>query len=403
MSMAPNPPGGHGFASSVGGVVGSPPVSAPPHRVRRSVMGTILAGAGVIVLSAVIAGVHWGANVSYDEALASFDETLRAAEAGQEGLDDTVESLVETTDAAETVIEAETGALMDAGVKDALITAMAQATDAESEATALAEQALPLADRKPDWTWELFGEAAQLGADRETAAAQLERFDSAAADAESGAKAVDEAGTAAVQSAVDAAAGFEAAHVSARNLDIIALRQAADDLSGAAAMDAPTADAYVELESAAAAMLSSEQAELAEKQGPLFDARIQIEAFARELAPDVLIDFDWSDYVGGYGDGDSMGGYATWWYGDPGYSTIELSNSVAALWPSERSRALVAHEVGHAISVKCEGLYDDTTQESIEAWATAWAISMGFTDPANGTSAYGAPPQSLIDAAAACR
>ncbi len=168
-------------------------------------------------------------------------------------------------------------------------------------------------------------------------------------------------------------------------------------------MDAPTADAYVELESAAAAMLSSEQAELAEKQGPLFDARIQIEAFARELAPDVLIDFDWSDYVGGYGDGDSMGGYATWWYGDPGYSTIELSNSVAALWPSERSRALVAHEVGHAISVKCEGLYDDTTQESTGPGPRSRLVGSRFTDPANGTSAYGAPPQSLIDAAAGCR
>lgn len=403
MTMAPNPPGGHEFGASLGGAVKPPSASPSPHRPRRRLTGLVLAGAGVVVFGAVVAGAHWGANVAYDDALTAFDETVGAAEAEQTRLGDAAASLAETTAAAATIADAETGTLMDARAKDAFTTAVDQAMDAASEATALTEQNLPRAEGKPEWTWELFAEAAQLGADRDAAAAQLERFDSASADTASAAELVDETGAAAVLSAADAAETFEAAHVSARNRDIIALRHAADGLRGAAVLDATTADAYIDLESAAAAMLASEQAELSEKQGPLFDARVQIEAFARELAPDVLIDFDWSDYVGGYGEGDSMGGYATWWYGDPGYSTIELSNSVAALWPSERSRALVAHEVGHAISVKCEGMYDDTTQESIEAWATAWAISMGFTDAANGTSAYGTPPQALIDAAAGCR
>lgn len=403
MTMAPNPPGGHEFGASIGGDVVPRSTSPSPRRPRRKFARLVLIGAGVVVFGAAIAGVHWGANVAYDDALTAFDETVAAADAGQSRLDDAAASLAETTDTAATIADAESGTLMDAGAKDAFITAVDEALDTASEARALTDQTLPIAEEKPEWTWELFAEASRLSADRDTAAAQLERFESVSTDTISAAEAVDETGTAAVLSAADAASTFEAAHVSARNLDIIALRRAADGLRGATVLDAPTADAYADLESAAASMISSEQAEIAEKQGPLYDARIQIEAFARELAPDVLIDFDWSDYVGGYGDGDSMGGYATWWYGDPGYSTIELSNSVAALWPGERSRALVAHEVGHAISVKCEGMYDDTTQESIEAWATAWAISMGFTDEANGTSAYGAPPQSLIDAAAACR
>ena len=117
----------------------------------------------------------------------------------------------------------------------------------------------------------------------------------------------------------------------------------------------------------------------------------------------MLIEFDWSPVVNGAGYGGSMGGLTTWWWDEPDRALIELSDSVAAQWPAERSRALVAHEVGHAISVKCEGMYDASTQDSIEKWATAWAIGMGFSDDANGVSAYGYPPQSYIDAALACR
>ena len=128
-----------------------------------------------------------------------------------------------------------------------------------------------------------------------------------------------------------------------------------------------------------------------------------MEAFARSLAPGVLLEFDWGPLVNGAGYNGSMGGYTTWWWDDPGRAVIQLSDSVAEQWPAERSRALVAHEVGHAISVKCEGMYDSSTQDSIEKWATAWAISMGFTDDANGVWAYGYPPQNYIDAAAGCR
>ncbi len=401
--MSPIPPlaGSHHLDSSFGAVTASATASDPPLRRKRTgLMVTVL---GVVTIGAACAGVQWTANVGYDDALIAFEDAAQDAESGQTELAGALAALTETTDAAAIVIGADSGVLMDLSAKEAFIASIDQATDAETEGSTLTAKKLPEPADKPSWAWELFGQTAQLNADRDDAEEMLESFESTRDTIGEASGAVQETGTASVLSAADAAGAFEAAHVSARNLDILSLRDAAEELAGAVTLDATTADAYVRLETSAASMLASEQAELAEKQGPLYDARIQIEAFARGLAPGVLLDFDWSPLVNGYGEADSMGGYATWWYADPGYATIELSNSVAQYWPGDRSKALVAHEVGHAISVKCEGMYDDSTQENIENWATAWAISMGFHDVANGTSAYGAPPQSMIDAAAGCR
>jgi len=401
--MSPVPPhaGSHHLESSFGAVAA--PTKASERAPRRKRTGVILTVVGVLVVGAACAGVQWAANLGYDDALIAFEDTVDEAESGQSQLAGALTILTETTDAAAIVIDADSGTLMDSAAKDAFASGVEAAMDAETAASPLIEEELPEAADKQSWAWELFGQTAQLNTYRDDAEEKLEEFDSTAATITEKSDAVQETGTAAVLSAAEAAGSFEAAHVSARNVDILSLRDAAEHLSGSTTLDAPTADVYARLETSAAAMLASEQAELAEKQGPLYDSRIQIEAFARELAPGVLLDFDWSPLVNGYGEADSMGGYATWWYADPGYATIELSNSVAQYWPGDRSKALVAHEVGHAISVKCEGMYDDSTQENIEAWATAWAISMGFHDPANGTSAYGAPPQSMIDAAAGCR
>jgi len=400
-SPVPPFPGSHQLASTFGGVTTAHDAGRPPR--RSGAARVIVAVLGVIVLGTICAGVQWGANVGYDEALIAFDDAVDDTASSQADLVDALATLTATTDAAAVVIDADSGALMDPAAKESLAAAIADAEEAESEGSTSAEESLPQSGEKPYWAWELFGEIAELNADRDDVGQMLDEYETAGDRAVETADAVQETGTAAVLSAADAAGGFEAAHISARNLDILALRDAAERVSAASALDETAADAYVYLESSAAAMLTSEKAEIAEKQGPLHDARLEVEAFARDLAPGVLLDFDWSPLVNGYGEADSMGGYATWWYSDPGYATIELSNSVAEYWPGERSRALVAHEVGHAISVKCEGMYDDSSQENIEAWATAWAISMGFTDTANGTSAYGPPPQSLIDAAAGCR
>ncbi|WP_194419862.1 hypothetical protein [Microbacterium abyssi] len=402
MAESPVPPsGGHQIEPAFGAVAELGPAPEPkPHRRRTGLILTLL---GVLLIGAACAGTQWAANVGYDDALVAFEDAEDDAEVSQAELERALLALTETTEVATTVAETDSGTLMDAASKEPFAAALSEAEAAETEAVALVDDELPEATDKPDWAWELFGATSELNADRDELAEDEDEFDDTRSTVTTASDAVNETGTAAILSAAEAAGAFEAAHVSARNTDIIAMRRAAERVSGATALDATAAEAYAELESAAEQMLASEQAELAEKQGPLHDARVEIEAFARDLAPGVLLDFDWSPLVNGYGEADSMGGYATWWYGDPGYANLELSNSVAQYWPGDRSKALVAHEVGHAISVKCEGMYDDTDQGTIEAWATAWAIGMGFHDAANGTSAYGAPPQSLIDAAAACR
>lgn len=387
----------------IGPVFGSPVTPTRAPRRNRGARGIALTLGGVAVVAAGCAAVQWGANVSYDDARESFVAAIDDAGSSQGRLEDSVIALVDTTHAATTIQDAETGQLMDAAAREAFAAAVDDALAAQAEAVTLTDQPLPRADEKPVWAWELFGEASEMNDDEAAADEQREQFDAARAGLSQASNAVGTAGLAAVHSAADAATTFEAAHVSARNPDILALRHAAQWLSDASSLDAEMADAYVELESATTAMLASEQEEIAEKQGALYPARVEIEAFARSLAPGVLLDFDWSQIVNGFGEAGSMAGYATWWYADPGYATIELSNSVAEQWPSDRSKALVAHEVGHAISVKCVGMYDDSNQDTVEAWATAWAISMGFTDDANGTSAYGAPGQEMVDAAAGCR
>lgn len=398
----PLPSGGHDLGTAFGAPVVTTQASAP--RPRRKRAGVIWAGIGLVLVAGGGGGVQVGANLGYDDALISFESAIDAAEHSSLLLDDELVALDGTLATASGIADADSGALMDAPSKKMLTVAVDEAATTAADGAAVRAQQLPSAQEKPGWAWELFGATAQLNSDRDAAGDLVDDFAAAGDAAGDAASTVEEAGIVAITSAADAATGFEAAHASARNLDIISLRSAAQRLqSSEAPLDETTASAYADLEAAAAQMLMSEQAELAEKSGPLYDARLEIEAFARSLAPGVLLDFDWSELVNGYGYADSMGGYATWWYDDPGYATIELSNSVAAYWPSTRSQALVAHEVGHTISVKCDGMYDDSTQENIEAWATAWAISMGFTDIANGTSAYGAPSHSLIDAAAGCR
>lgn len=402
MTEPPSAPGGHDLDSAFGASVTTAPASAPRRRRRRA--GLIWTSLGIVLLAGACAAVQLSANLGYDEARVAFEDSVDDAGNSGSVLDDELTALDGSIAVAAAIADADSGILMDVASKDALVSAVDEASAAASDGAAVAEQQFPHADEKPAWAWELFGETTQLNSDRATVDDLITDLEGAGASAVGAAGAVKEAGVAAITSAADAATDFEAAHISARNLDIIALRSAAEQLQqNDSALDETAASAYDDLEAAASKMLTSEQAELAEKGGPLYNARLEIEAFARGLAPGVLLDFDWSQLVGGYGDAESMGGYATWWYGDPGYATIELSNSVAAYWPGARSEALVAHEVGHTMSIKCEGMYDDSTQENIEAWATAWAISMGYTDIANGTSAYGAPPQSLIDAAAGCR
>ncbi len=344
------------------------------------------------------------ANLGYDDTADRLDDTLRTATAVKAETDHTRDALTQATDAGHVILDVTDARIaVPEDAVSALSTAVAKGEETGAAAETLDATAFPSPGEKPVWFWELIGESAELADDENSLEDLVRDLQDASENAAEAEDAVQESGLAVLSAAAEAAAGFEAAHLSARNDAVIALRDAAADALAVKRIDAKAATTYVALQDAGAQIIATESEELAEKSGPLQGARLEIEAFARSLAPGVLLEFDWSPVVNGAGYNGSMGGYTTWWWDDPGRANIELSDSVAEQWPAERSKALVAHEVGHAISVKCQDMYDSSTQDSIEKWATAWAISMGYTDDANGVWAYGYPPQEYIDAAAGCR
>ena len=169
----------------------------------------------------------------------------------------------------------------------------------------------------------------------------------------------------------------------------------ADDPAGALAT-------YVDAGHGLVASQAAEQAELA---GALHDNRVAIEQFARSIDGGVRLDFNWKPTLtfdgNTWGTGGTFAGWTEFWFSRGGYATISLTDSVAVYWPD--TRALVVHEVGHAISTKCENMAPHETRAEAEAWAVAWAISMGYTGDGNGANIYGTPPASLVQAASACR
>ncbi|KQV03554.1 hypothetical protein ASC55_00750 [Microbacterium sp. Root322] len=380
----------------------SAPVPTPPRRsTRTGLLLGLLGGAAVI---AALAITQVTSNLGYDSAASQYENAAETTSSAKAQVRDDIADLRAATDAAGRVIS---GGNQPIAVPDdvhaGLASAVEDSTATASDADGVVATDIPAVGTKPGWFWELFGATSELDERLRDVDALADELVDASTDIEDARATVTESGLAVITTAGEAAPGFEGAHLSARTETVIALRDAAAEATAATAVDEDAATAYLALQDAAAQVIATENEELAEKAGPLLDTRLEIETFARSLAPGVLLDFDWAPVVSGAGYNGSMGGYTTWWWGEKGRATIALSNSVAEQWPGVRSKALVAHEVGHAISVKCQSMYDSSTQDSIEKWATAWAISMGYTDDANGVWAYGYPPQNYIDAAAGCR
>ena len=379
----------------------SAPAPTPRRKKRTGLVVGLLGGAALV---AAVAVTQVTANLGYDSAASQYESTAQTTSTAKAQVREEIAGLRATTDAAARIIA---GGNQPIAVPDDVHTGFAAAVDdgtvAASDAEGVVAAEIPAVGAKPDWFWELFGATSQLEQQRHAVGALSDELTEASTDVADARHAVTESGLVVIAAAGTAAPSFEAAHPSARNEAVIALRDAAADATATTTVDEGAATVYLALQGAAAQVVATENEELAEKAGPLLNTRLEIEAFARSLAPGVLLDFDWAPVVSGAGYNGSMGGYTTWWWGDSGRATIQLSNSVAEQWPAVRSKALVAHEVGHAISVKCQSIYDSSTQDSIEKWATAWAISMGYTDDANGVWAYGYPPQNYIDAAAGCR
>ncbi|WP_315073599.1 hypothetical protein [uncultured Microbacterium sp.] len=376
--------------------------AATPRRMRRTGIAVGLIGGAAVIAGLALTQVT--ANLGYDNALSRYESTAEATSTTKTQVREAIADLRAVTGAAEQILAGgDQPIAVPEEVQAGLASALADGTTAASEADAVVATEIAGVGTKPGWFWELFGATSELEQRRHDLDVLSDELAVASTETADAHEAVAESGVAVINAAGAAAPAFEAAHLSARNEAVIALRAAAADATAATTMDDSEATSYLSLQDAAAHVVATESEELAEKAGPLLNARLEIEAFARSLAPGVLLDFDWSPVVSGAGYNGSMGGYTTWWWGESGRATIELSNSVAEQWPGIRSKALVAHEVGHAISVKCQSMYDSSTQDSIEKWATAWAISMGYTDDANGVWAYGYPPQNYIDAAAGCR
>ncbi len=276
------------------------------------------------------------------------------------------------------------------------------ATGADVGADAAAESGGT--DTRPFWPWELAESEDELTRDdreaRDTVASLRElreRFDAAVA-------AVDAAAPALFASTRAAADRLQAENPSARSTDVVAFRSATDAVAARQDVTRESSDALVAFvvgrsaaagvepgrargEGGAAARPAARRRGLREIAGRRRAHRLRLGADRERLRQ------RWHRGRARCVDRPTAADHAT----------ITLSDSVAAFWPSALSQALVAHEVGHAVSVRCGDRFDASTRAANEAWATAWAISRGFTGDGNGVSIYGSPPQELIDAAATCR
>ncbi len=380
------------------------PADAPRPSRARAVLAWSIGAAAAVAIGVGAGFVHVSANEAFDAAESELQTAADGAADAQVLLDRTVLTLESSLTSADQLVSAAADDLVDAAARTALADAAAAASDAVEESTEMLEEKLDDgSSSKPFWTWQLRTRTAQLEERASDAADQDARLEASKAELESADELMDETAVALFASVPPAAAAMEAANVSARTAAVLDFRDAAAAVAEQTQVDADSAVALSVYATRAATLKESAQAELAEKAGGLSATRLEIEAFARSISGGVLLDFDWAPVVNGMGGSSGIGGLATWNSGRGGFSTITLSDSVAEWWPNADSRALVAHEVGHAISAKCHDKFDWENQAANEEWATAWAISLGHTAPGNGVQAYGYPSQAMIDIAASCR
>ncbi|MGW4930911.1 hypothetical protein ACWEOH_17375 [Agromyces sp. NPDC004153] len=386
---------GEGGAPAPGGRRGRMP--------RRFAAGLAIIAAGAAVLS----GLGWwsadararyaDAATSYDDARAAYEDAAEEARSARRDADEAV-----TLAARYTAIDL--APVVDAVVADPLERA-AEELDGLDEPGASVQPVAPPASDDTAWPPALD----EAGAALDVASRELdERADALEADAGDLREATDRvesAGDGLVAAVAASRASLEAANPSARNADLLAFRAAADAMATRVGRWDAESAAHVESYVAAAAVLAaSNAAELQERAGGLDGLRRDVEAFARSIAGGVLLEFDWAPVVNGYGGGDSYGGWAAVPDDAAPQATISLSDSIARDWATSAiPRAVVVHEVGHAMSSKCRALFAPSTREESEAWATAWAIGMGYDGPGNGESLYGRPSAALIELAATCR
>lgn len=382
-----------------------PPQGTPRRRPRRAAVLTVVAATlAVVALGAAAAWIHVSAHRAHDAAAAALIRTVDAAEESAAGLEEAAQDATTAVDAASVIADAAADGIVDGGARAAFVEAAAALAATRDDADAALDEPVAAADLdKPFWTWAIAASTTALRTEVDGIRALTEGLTQLDEDADAAEHALTAAGTALYASVPAAASAIEAAHVSAKTGAVLDLRERAAAVAAQELVGPGAASAFALYAQAAADIVVSAQAELAEKAGPLSGTRLEIEAFARSISGGVVLDFDWAPVVNGYGGSRGMGGLATWDASRGGFSTITLSDSVAENWPDPDARALVAHEVGHAITAKCYQLIDWQSGPANEEWATAWAIGMGHTAEGNGVQAYGYPSQAMIDLAATCR
>lgn len=364
----------------------------------------VAAGVLLVVVAGVAIGIRYAvARGTYDSAAdtwqAATGELATAQATARSALADADETL-ETAGLVEIALPAAYAPAEPLAALDEAAIELGAVTDDAAAPGAIGRAPDSLATA-PFRIGELERAAADLRAEADAFADEQRDVEGLADELTAAAIATQDAGDALSAEVAVAASAFDTAHLQAANQPRIAFREASAGVGGWSAGLPDQLTAYV---AAAQALEASQAAELAEKAGPLLDRRLAAEAFARSLAGDTMLDFDWAPIVYGFGANGSYGGYTVWTTADGGYSTIALSNSVAELWGSNPDvSSLVAHEVGHAITSQCYDLYAGSGAPNEEAWATAWAIGSGYTGDGNGESIYGRPSDALIALSTQCR
>ncbi|MET0735512.1 MAG: hypothetical protein ABWY55_07710 [Microbacterium sp.] len=356
-----------------------------------------------IALGATFTVVHVTANTSFDEAASALDDAATDAADVRDALSDASDAGADAASAGQAIVDSAADDLVDIAARTALAGSVVATSEAVTAAEAARVERIARPDDKPLWTWELLAATPRMTAQTVALEADVDAMRDAESALVTAGEALTESAGALYRSVAPAAAALEAANISARTAAVLDFRDAAAAASAQTQVDSAAAVDFSSYAARATVLKESAQAELAEKAGRLLGTRLEIEAYARSIAGGVVLDFDWAPTVAGTGGREGIGGTATWNTGRGGFSTITLSHSVAENWPSADARALVTHEVGHAITSKCHEMFDSENQPANEEWATAWAISMGHTALGNGVYAYGYPSQAMIDVAATCR
>lgn len=383
----------------------SPSDSAARARRRRRVLAWVLPPVAAVLVLGALAILELTAWQSFEHESAALSKALDDQDEAARQVQGALAGSRSVSDAATAVLAVQDGGLLTGEDRTALADAAHQAAERSKAASALLPGSRPHTSPRRFWFWEVNADTARLEKLGANAHERAKQLDAAEGPLRSATETVRTIASTTLTTAADRAAGAEAANVPADNDAVLDLRAAATQVKQHASVFRPYAAAeYTTLVAAVQKLQDSHTATLAAESGPLEQSRLDLEAFARSLAPGILMDFEWADLINGLGESNGyLSGETAWWYDRGGYATIRLSNSIAQDWPSDAAHAIVAHEVGHAITIRCRTMYDTTNDQTAEAWATAWAISMGFTSDANGTSAYGSPPDSLIQTASACR